>query len=124
MNNSILDYFFGRKSLKPLRSEAPPPPPPKEEVIVEVEVLNKPLTLGLLGRDKLTGFTGILSSKVMYLTGCSQWSLVPKCNEKGDVRRCEYFDEGRLEVIGFGVLPEEVILDPKNPGGPNRDCPR
>ncbi len=74
-------------------------------------------------RDKITGFEEIITGRAQYLTGCNQAVLCPPVDDKGLVRAGEWFDEGRLEIIGEGFQPEQVSSS-KNPGGPQRDAPR
>lgn len=70
--------------------------------------MERPLELGREMTDKITGFTGIATSKHFYLTGCAQYGLQPKMREDGTVPDKQYFDEGRLKVIGVGVSGDEV----------------
>lgn len=79
------------------------------------------ITLGKEGKDKITGFKGIITAKVEYLFGCNQYGLAPKVSESGEVKSIEFFDEGRIEIIGNGIMPEEVQVEKK--GGINRDTP-
>jgi len=76
--------------------------------------------LGKLGRDKVTGFEGIIIGKVTYLYGCNQYGLAPKSNN-GKVEDSSWFDEGRIEIVGDGVKPAEVQSD-KN-GGESSSTP-
>lgn len=79
--------------------------------------------LGKEAKDKITGFTGIITGKVIYLFGCNQYGITPKVDKKDcKTGSTEWFDEGRIEIIGKGVIPEEVKV--KKNGGPNRDCPK
>jgi hypothetical protein len=39
------------------------------------------IELGRLGRDKITGFQGILIGKCTYLTGCDQYGLAPPAKD-------------------------------------------
>jgi len=75
--------------------------------------------LGKKAKDKVTGLEGIVTGKAVYLYGCTQYCVVPLA-ENGKVEGA-WFDEGRIEIIGNGILKEEVIGE--KPGGPNRDCP-
>ena len=80
--------------------------------------------LGKKGKDKITGFEGIIISKIEYLFGCAQYGLAPQVydvalNKRGET---EYFDEGRIEIIDAGVNPKSVKV--KKNGGVNRDAPR
>lgn len=78
------------------------------------------IELGKKARDKITGFEGIIVCRCTYLTGCDQYGLVPLAKD-GVIKSSEWFDEGRIEVIGDGVALAEV--QSKKKGGPNRDCP-
>lgn len=80
------------------------------------------IQLGLEAKDKVTGFKGVIIGKAEYLTGCNQYGLCPPVSAEGKKVDTEWFDEGRIEIIGKGVLAKEVTGD-KN-GGPNRDCPK
>lgn len=66
--------------------------------------------LGKKGRDKITGFEGIIVSKIFCLFGCAQYGIAGTAyNEKEGKRPpTEYFDEGRVEITGEGIKPEEV----------------
>lgn len=64
--------------------------------------------LGKEAKDKVTGFTGIITSKHTYLTGCNQYGIQPKVDEKGLVPDNRYFDEGRIEIIGKGISAKDV----------------
>ena len=79
------------------------------------------IELGKKGRDKITGFEGIITGRAQYLYGCDQYCLVPPSKE-GTIKESHWFDEGRIEITGEGVKPAEVRVE-KN-GGPNRDAPR
>lgn len=80
------------------------------------------IQLGKEGKDKITGFSGIIVARVEYLYGCNQYGIAPKVGEDGTVKDTTFFDEGRIEVTGPGILPEEVQTDVK--GGINRDAPK
>jgi hypothetical protein len=77
--------------------------------------------LGKEAKDKVTGFEGIIIGKITYLYGCNQYGISPKAKD-GKVLDTNWFDEGRIEIIGNGIKPEEVRVE-KN-GGDNRDCPK
>lgn len=77
------------------------------------------LELGSEGRDRITGFTGILTARHTYITGCDQYSMTPNAlNKEGDLKEGYQFDEGRIVIIGAGISVKEVQKDKKNPGGP------
>ena len=77
--------------------------------------------LGKKAKDKVTGFEGIVISKITYLFGCAQYGIAPEVRD-GKIGDTNYFDDGRIEITGAGITPEEVQAE--KPGGVNRDCPR
>lgn len=79
------------------------------------------IKLGQVGKDKVTGFTGTITGRAQYLTGCDQYNLVPPVKD-GKLEPAQWFDEGRIEIVGAGISAADVA-GPK-PGGPQRDAPR
>jgi len=79
------------------------------------------IKLGQKGRDKVTGFEGIIIGHITYLTGCDQYGLVPPVTD-GKINETQWFDEGRVEITGIGIEANDVTSE-KN-GGPSRDAPR
>jgi len=80
------------------------------------------LELGQKGKDKITGFKGIITGRAQYLYGCDQYGLNPEVDKDGKIGEIHWFDEGRIEIIGKGISADKVKSD--KPGGPNRDAPR
>ena len=80
------------------------------------------IRLGVQGRDKVTGFAGIVVGRAEYLYGCLQYAIAPPVGADGKIGDTHWFDEGRVEVTGQGVKPEDVRVE-RN-GGPSRDAPR
>jgi hypothetical protein len=62
--------------------------------------------LGKLGRDKITGFEGIILATSKHLYGCDSYLLVEKLKD-GKSAKAD-FDKGRIEVIGDGITPSDV----------------
>lgn len=77
--------------------------------------------LGKKAKDKVTGFEGIITAKVIYLYGCTQYCITPPAKD-GKVEDSRYYDEGRIEIIGEGVSPEAVRAS--EPGGEHAECPK
>lgn len=77
------------------------------------------ITLGQQVRDKVTGFTGIATTRIQYLNGCIQYGVKPRIGEDGKLRESEYFDEAQLEVVGEGLTVPQ-----KTTGGPVTNAPR
>lgn len=79
------------------------------------------IELGLEGKDKVTNFSGIITARAQYLTGCDQYLLTPKVDKDGNAKDGKWVDEGRIEIIGEGINKKEVQT--KIPGGPHDDTP-
>jgi hypothetical protein len=78
--------------------------------------------LGKQAKDKIIGFQGILIGRTEYLFGCNVYGIAPQVfdKEKGKRGETEWFDEGRIEVIGPGILPKAVQA--QDPGAEYHDC--
>ena len=59
-------------------------------------------------RDKITGFTGILTSRCEFLTGCNRYCIQPTELQEGRPIEGLYFDEAQIEIISDGILAKEV----------------
>lgn len=46
--------------------------------------------------DEVTGFAGVVIGRSEYSTGCKQYCVMPKVNDKGELVNGEWFDEDRL----------------------------
>jgi hypothetical protein len=69
--------------------------------------------LGLTYRDKISGFTGVATGFVQYISGCNQVLLQPKTGKDGVFVDSTWFDQQRIEQ----VPGKPVILDnSKTPG--------
>jgi len=66
--------------------------------------------LGKLGRDKVTGFEGVITIYGVHLYGCNSYTLAPKAKD-GKIEDARTFDMGRIEIIGEGIKPSEVQAD-------------
>jgi hypothetical protein len=81
------------------------------------------IELGQKAEDKITGFYGTIIGRAQYLTGGDQYCLAPPIRQGiNEVQKSEWFDEGRIKILGPGVTAADVA-DPA-PGGPQRDAPR
>jgi len=79
--------------------------------------------LGKKAKDKITLFEGIIVGRAEHLFGCATYGLAPQSYDKEKQKRgeTEWFDEGRLEIIGDGITREEVSTE--IPGCDYRDHP-
>jgi hypothetical protein len=68
-------------------------------------------TLGLLAKDKITGFTGTMTGFCRYLTGCDQYLLSPSVDKDGKHVEARWFDENRLNIFEDS---EKIELNTEN----------
>lgn len=80
------------------------------------------LKLGIEGRDKITGFKGIITSVCYSLYGCHQYCIVPPADKEGKLVEGKWFDDGRVDEVGIGINPKEVVADSGN-GNDNDNMP-
>ena len=77
--------------------------------------------LGGTYKDKITGFRGVATGYVEYLTGCSQVLLIPPVNDKGEVCDGNWFDVQRLER---DEAVAAVVLDNGSTPGCDMQAPK
>jgi hypothetical protein len=85
----------------------------------ETDMSTFKFALGQEAKDAITGFKGIITGRIEYISGCLQYAISPPVKEDGSKRDGEWFDEERLEIVGPGVT-----LASRLGGGPvPRDAP-
>lgn len=63
------------------------------------------IDLGMQTRDLLTGFSGVVTGRADYLTGCHQYLVrPPSLKADGEPQTAEWFDDNRLVVEHGGEL--------------------
>ncbi len=60
--------------------------------------MDKRIQLGAHVRDKVTGFSGHVTGRAEYITGCAQVLVQPQVKESGEFVEARWFDETRLSV--------------------------
>ena len=75
--------------------------------------------LGLEAKDKISGFVGIITARVDYLTGCNRYCLNPREIREGKIVDSQYFDEDQIEITGQGLCPDEVQGEKKGACAPS-----
>lgn len=66
---------------------------------------------GKKGTDKVTGFSGVITAKINYMYGCSQYGITPPIGEDMKRRDVEWFDEGRIEIGEKIIEPASVQVE-------------
>ncbi len=77
--------------------------------------------LGFTLRDKVTGFMGVATGHVEYITGCNQVLLVPKVDADGKLRESNWFDVQRCELL---PAEDHVTVDNGVTPGPDKEAPK
>ena len=75
--------------------------------------------LGKKGKDKITGFTGILTARCEFLTGCNRYCIQPQELKDGKPIDSIYFDEAQIEILSDGISEKEVQGEKKGACSPN-----
>lgn len=78
--------------------------------------------LGSEVQDKVSNFKGKVLVIAESLHNCSQYYVEAPVDEKGVPAGGHFYDEGRLDIIGQGIKPEEVAA-PKRGSVFSRDLP-
>ena len=80
----------------------------------------KKIELGAKYTDKVTGFIGVCTGYVTYLTGCNQALLFPPAKD-GALVDGQWFDEQRLTR---DENHETIVLDNGNTPGADKAAPK
>jgi len=75
--------------------------------------------LGKRAKDKITGFTGVLTARCEFLTGCNRYCIQPQELKDGKPIDSIYFDEAQIEIISDGISEKEVQGEKKGACSPN-----
>ena len=86
------------------------------------------IELGQKARDRISGYEGIVISRLEFISGCIQYCIKPdKLDEKGKPFDGEYIDEGQIEIFGDGISLSAKdwapIISKKVNGGIMSDMP-
>lgn len=80
------------------------------------------ISLGTEVEDKVSGYKGKILMALENLHNCNQYYVEATVDKNGKPSEGYFYDEGRLEVKGKGIAPEEVS-SPKRGSVFSRDLP-
>ena len=60
-------------------------------------------------KEKITGFSGIVTGTCFYLTGCNQYLVTCKPKDEFSEPKAIWYDEGRLELITASKFKQEDV---------------
>lgn len=89
----------------------------------KVQQCDEDAPLGLLMRDKVTGFQGIAIATTDYLFGCRQYHIKPQVVKDGKLESAIAFDYLQLEIIGTGIYKPDKPKTDTDDGGIHPDTP-
>ncbi len=69
------------------------------------------IKLGSKVRDKVTGFTGIVTTRVEHHNGCIHYGVIGPVNKDGKLENSEFFDIGNLEVLDEELVSQFIDAD-------------
>lgn len=81
------------------------------------------IEFGFTYRDRISGFEGVATGHVRYMTGCHQVLLQPDCSKSSTYFEPFWFDEQRVERVNDGtaiVLPERDAAVGSDKAAPKR----
>jgi hypothetical protein len=81
-----------------------------------------PLKLGLKARDRITGFTGTLTSRTEFLNGCVRYTITPPLDKDGKFVDDRWFDEQQIELLEVVEEATEKV-ERRATGGPASSSP-
>ncbi len=75
--------------------------------------------LGIVAKDRVTGFKGLITGRAEYLTGCRKYAIQPqKLTKEGKSPDWEWFDEMMVAEVKGKKLKKEP-----SEGGPMKHTP-
>jgi len=78
------------------------------------------IKLGSTVHDIITGFTGVVTGRVEYISRCNRILVDPKCKADGDLVAAQWFDEQRVWVDDKVAV---VALDNGDTPGADKPAP-
>jgi hypothetical protein len=77
--------------------------------------------LGRTYKDKISGFQGVATGHVEYITGCNQTLLQPKSIDGGKPADSCWFDDQRVDLV---EEESRIVLDNGKTPGFDREAPK
>lgn len=63
-------------------------------------------------KEKITGFTGVITGTCFYITGCNQYLITSRSKDDSNKNIQLWYDEGRLDLVKSAkVVPNEVSTE-------------
>lgn len=105
---------MAKKTESPKQPQAVEPAPLPEARTVKDRLGNEVMPdvseylslLGKQGRDRITGFAGVVGSISFDLYGCVQVALTPPVDKDGKLQDGRWMDVNRIDIVGISrVMP-------------------
>jgi hypothetical protein len=62
------------------------------------------IKLGATVAEDISGFMGVVTGLVHYISGCEQALIQPRCKDDGSLVEAHWFDVDRLDVLDRPVV--------------------
>lgn len=76
------------------------------------EPIEATIKLGQEVRDTASDFEGVAMMRITYINGCIRYAVIPRINKKAlmqhEVPPTSFIDQGRLKVIGDGLMEKDT----------------
>ena len=75
--------------------------------------MNFKFNLGAKVKDKITGYEGVVRTRVDYLTGCNKYGVQSTVLESGKPAKWQYFDEDELKLVAKNEKLIKTFMEEK-----------
>lgn len=65
-------------------------------------------------KEKITGFTGVITGTCFYITGCNQYLITGKPKDEYSQAEALWYDEGRIELVESESVTEDSVSSEDN----------
>jgi hypothetical protein len=73
------------------------------------------IELGTKAKSKVTGFSGVITSRAEHLNGCNRYWIEPPVKKDGSINEGRWMDEVELIVLDDKKIPHKKVKT----GGPS-----
>ena len=79
--------------------------------------------LGKKAKDKISGFTGIITCASFWVNGCIRLNIAPQALHEGKVSESSCFDDTQVEILGDSEVKPEKGAKVGGPRPAPKDIP-
>lgn len=79
--------------------------------------MEKEIKLGVIVKDIITGYEGVVMAKSEYYTGCITYGILKQGMTDGKISDWEWIDSKRLKRVGNNIIKFRNVSDVINDDG-------